>query len=137
MSSIELPKDHDGREIPLNVDALYDKSGERLAIFAWEYMPRRYHSRWMVRFLFDDSGCKYYPDEYYLAPPDSWEKLDEDLKAVEDYGNSSCIDNPACRYTNMVGKSCSECEFYGGTNCVGKMCADILDRIRKLRGEVE
>lgn len=135
MTSIELPKDATGQEIPLNVDALYDKSGERLAIYAWEYMPQLKHSRWRVRFLFDDSDCKYHPDEYYLAPPDSWEKLEEDLKAVEDYGNSSCIDNPVCRYTNMVGKQCSECEFYKGTNCIGKMCADIADRIRKLRGE--
>ena len=135
MSSIELPKDHDGREIPLNVDALYDKSGERLAIYAWEYMPQLKHSRWRVRFLFDDSDCKYYPDDYYLAPPDSWEKLFEDLKAVEDYGNSSCLDNPVCNYTDMVGKLCGKCKFYGGTNCTGKMCADIADRIRKLRGE--
>lgn len=75
----ELPKDAEGREIPLNVDALYGKSGERLAIYAWEYMPKLKYGKWMIRFLFDDSGCKYYPDEYYLAPPDGWEKLEDDL----------------------------------------------------------
>lgn len=77
-ANIELPKDAEGREIPLNVDALYDKSGERLTIYAWEYMPKLKYGKWMIRFLFDDSGCEYYPDEYYLALPDSWEKLEDD-----------------------------------------------------------
>lgn len=132
--SIELPKDAEGREIPLNVDALYDKSGERLVIFAWEYMPRRYHGRWMVRFLFDDSGCKYYPDEYYLAPPDSWEKLDEDLHAVEACRDSPELEDPVCAYAHNIGKKCAECKLYAG-DCTVNMCKDIASRIHKLRGE--
>lgn len=73
--------------------------------------------------------------DLYLTPPDSWEKLLEDLKAVEDYGNSSHLDNPTCHYLNMVGKPCDKCKFYGRASCIGEMCADIADRIRKLRGE--
>lgn len=30
--AVMAPKDAEGREIPLDVDALYDKNGERLAI---------------------------------------------------------------------------------------------------------
>ncbi len=61
------------------------------------------------------------------------EKLLEDLKAVEDYGNSSHLDNPTCPYLNMVGKSCDKCKFYGRASCIGEMCADIAYRIRELR----
>lgn len=130
MSSIELPKDHDGREIPLNVDALYDKSGERLAIFAWEYMPQLKHSRWRVRFLFDDSDCKYYPDEYYLAPPDSWEKLYGDI-------DKCVVENSICMYCSKDG-TCKSCALRNASSaCSPKVLGDILDRIRKLRGEDE
>lgn len=30
---IELPRDAKGREIPLDVDALYDKNGNRVEVF--------------------------------------------------------------------------------------------------------
>lgn len=33
--SVELPKDAEGREIPLDVDALYDKNGNRVEVFRW------------------------------------------------------------------------------------------------------
>lgn len=133
---IELPKDAKGQEVPLDVDALYDKNGERLAIYAWEYMPKLKYSRWRVRFLFDDSGVKYYPDEYYLTPPDSWEKLEEDLgRAAERDAITS-----HCRYFNTT-KKCANCPIYNGVGgCTHKderAFGDILKRIRKLRGEDE
>ena len=43
--NVELPKDAEGREIPLDTDALYDKNGERLTIYAWEYIPKLKHSK--------------------------------------------------------------------------------------------
>lgn len=130
MENIELPKDHDGREIPLNVNALYDKTGERLAIYAWEYMPKLNHGRWRVRFIFDDSGCKYYPDEYYLAPPDSWEKLVDDL--------NRCIEkSDICMYYSNNG-TCRNCAISGIAGaCSPKVLEGIKERIHKLRGEGE
>lgn len=120
--SIELPKDAEGREIPLNVDALYDKGGERSAIFAWEYMPRRHHGRWTVRFPFDGSGCKYHPDEYYLAPPDSWEKPDEDLHAVEACGDSPELEDPVRAHAHDIGKKCAICATCATCpNCGGQI----------------
>lgn len=38
--AIKSPKDAKGREIPLDVDALYDENGERLPLFVWIYTPR-------------------------------------------------------------------------------------------------
>ena len=126
---IELPRDAEGREIPLDADALYGKNGERLAIYAWEYMPKLKRGKWRVRFLLDESDVKYYPDEYYLTPPDSWEKLEEDL--------DRCIEaNESCRYYSTSG-ICSKCTRpdNDGGGCTTVVFSDIKKRIRKLRGE--
>ena len=127
--TVELPKDAEGREIPLDTDALYDKNGERLTIYAWEYMPKLKHSKWRVLFLFDESDVKYYPDDYYLTPPDSLEKLEEDL--------DKCIEtDDTCRYYSESG-ICAKCTRpdNDGCGCTTVMFSDIKNRIRKLRGE--
>lgn len=131
MTDIELPRDAVGREIPLDTEALYDKSGERLAIYAWEYMPQLKHSKWRMRFLSDYSDCEYHPDEYYLVPPDSWEKLEEDL--------DKCIEtDDSCRYYCASGL-CAKCTRpdNDGSGCTTMVFSDIKKRIRKLRGEVD
>lgn len=130
--AIELPKDAEGRDIPLDTKVLYDADGNQYEVSRFTYSVLRDYDNWDVVFV---TGYDRYASETFLKPPDSWEKLKEDLKAVEDYGNSSCINNPVCRYTNMVHKPCVECKFYREKNCVSKMCADILDRICKLKGE--
>lgn len=130
--AIELPKDAEGRDIPLDTKVLYDADGNQYEVSRFTYSVLRDYDNWDVVFV---TGYDRYASETFLKPPDSWEKLKEDLKAVEDYGNSFCIDNPVCRYTNMVRKPCVECKFYREKNCVSKMCADILDRICKLKGE--
>ena len=131
--TVELPKDADGREIPLDTDALYDKNGERLAIYAWEYMPKLKHSKWRVLFLFDESGVKYYPDDYYLTPPDSWEKLLEDLDAA---GNAR--HEETCAYFNRDKDvyCCTSCPV-GKDGCVLIAMRDIASRMRKLRSADE
>ena len=130
--AIELPKDAEGRDIPLDTKVLYDADGNQYEVSRFTYSVSRDFDNWEVMFV---TGYDRYASETFLKPPDSWEKLFEDLKAVEDYGNLFYIYSPVCRYTNMVHKPCADCEFYEGKNCVGKMCADIIDRIRKLRDE--
>ena len=129
--TVELPKDAEGREIPLDTDALYDKNGERLTIYAWEYMPKLKHSKWRVLFLFDESGVKYYPDDYYLTPPDSLEKLEEDLGKILNHPQKI-----VCAYFNRERKDCDGCRI---ENCEGS-CSyacleDIMTRIHELRGD--
>ena len=129
--TVELPKDAEGREIPLDTDALYDKNGERLTIYAWEYMPKLKHSKWRVLFLFDESDVKYYPDDYYLTPPDSLEKLEEDLGKILNHPQKI-----VCAYFNRERKDCDGCRI---ENCEGS-CSyacleDIMTRIPELRGD--
>ena len=137
MSEIELPKDAEGHEIPLDTKVLYDDNGDahdvRRFVYATELdADGNLISSWIAAI---DDFIVIKPEQMYLISHDSWKKLFEDLKAVEDYGESSRFDHPVCHYTGMVGKMCGECKFYKGTNCTGKMCADIANRIRKLRGE--
>ena len=129
--TVELPKDAEGREIPLDTDALYDKNGERLTIYAWEYMPKLKHSKWRMLFLFDESDVKYYPDDYYLTPPDSLEKLEEDLGKILNHPQKI-----VCAYFNRERKDCDGCRI---ENCEGS-CSyacleDIMTRIHELRGD--
>lgn len=134
--AVELPKDAEGREIPLDTEILYDENGNEYEVHYYEYPVRQTipQRKWQVVMM----DCIVHDvSDLYLTPPDSWEKLLEDLKAVEDYGNSSYLDSPICHYLNMVGKPCGKCKFYGSGSCIGMMCADIAYRIRELRGEDE
>lgn len=69
------------------------------------------------------------PNELYSTPPDTWEKLEEDLGRVASCGENS---TPVCAYTRQP---CAVCKFHSSENCTSAMCADIESRIRKLRGE--
>lgn len=134
IANIELPRDAAGREIPLDTMTLYDENGNEYEVNYYTYSVRQTipQRKWQVVMM----DCIVHDvSDLYITPPDSWEKLLEDLKAVEDYENSSHLDNPICHYLNMVGKPCSKCKFYGRANCIGEMCADIAYRIRELRGE--
>lgn len=129
--AVELPEDAEGREIPLDTEILYDENGNEYEVYYYKYSVRRTIPRrkWQV-VIMDDIAHDV--SDLHLTPPDSWEKLLEDLKAVEDYGNSSHLDNPACHYLNMVCKPCDKCKFYGRASCIDEMCADIAYRIREL-----
>ena len=102
-----------------------------MTIYAWEYMPKLKHSKWRVLFLFDESDVKYYPDDYYLTPPDSLEKLEEDLGKILNHPQKI-----VCAYFNRERKDCDGCRI---ENCEGS-CSyacleDIMTRIHELRGE--
>lgn len=133
---IELPKDAKGREIPLDTKVLYLEDGSGHRVLKWEFYQDN-NIPWVVTLETGNTRTYRCPDCVYLTPPDSWEKLLDDLGMVEDYVDTSALNGPACFYMHNADKSCDTCKLYGGTPCVSKMCADIADRIRKLRGEDE
>lgn len=115
--AVELPKDAEGREIPLDTEILYDETGNEYEVYYYRYSVRRTipWRKWQVVIM---DYIVHDVSDLYLTSPDSWEKLLGDLKAVEDYGNSSHLDNLTCHYLNMVGKPCDKCKFYGRARCV-------------------
>ena len=130
--NIELPKDAEGREIPLNTTALYDKDGSRRVVDWFSFYPDK--DRWDI--VFKDSYSHFPPHDLSLDLPDSWEKLLDDLDNAAKGG-----DNAECLYMRMedieVGEQCPGCRLYEQgkdkfNECSYLAYGDIADRIRKL-----
>lgn len=136
--AIELPKDAEGREIPLDTKVLYKEGGKRFKVdrFTYSVVQTMPGLKWGVVFM----NCQYdYCSSFYLTPPeppDSWEKLEEDL------GRAAKRDaiTSQCRYFNTTDR-CVNCPIHNGVGeCTHKderAFEDILNRIRKLKGEGE
>lgn len=124
--SVELPKDAEGREIPLDTECLYTHDGEKQDVLSFAYYRRR--DRWEIGTdtQFINSTC------LYLTPPDSWEELEEDLGRGAD-----TLNYEACAYFGKSACDCSLCIADKGGTCERVAMRDILTRIRKLRGEGE
>ncbi len=134
--NIESPKDAEGREIPLDTRRLYDENGEKKTVLWFEYSPTLKH--WTV---VPDEGlnvatCASSVSHFYLTPPDSWEKLEEDLRRASERDAVTSH----CRYFNTTDR-CVNCPIHNGDGgCTHKderAFGDILDRIRKLRGDTD
>ena len=133
---ITLPKDAEGREIPLDTKEIFDDSGNEWRVEHVEYNPRDHGWRFLV------SKDKYrgflYARYVYLEKPatsDSWEKLLEDLDNAAKGG-----DNAECCYMRRegieTGAQCPGCRLYNTddvfSDCSLLAYADIAARIRKL-----
>lgn len=132
MATIELPKDAEGREIPLDVEFLYNANGEAVKPCSFTFM--HYDGFGWEMHLVGAPNIVYDPKSFYLTQPDSWEKLEEDLRRASERDAVTSH----CRYFNTTDR-CANCPIYNGVGgCTHKderAFGDILDRIRKLRGE--
>lgn len=137
MTNIELPRDAEGREIPLDVKFLYRANGE--SVEPYSFTLRRYDGFcWEMNLVGAPTDLVYDPKSFYLTPPDTFEKLLEDLDNAAKGG-----DNAECCYMRRegieVGTQCPGCRLYETeddfTECSHLAYGDIAARIRKLRGE--
>ena len=130
MANIELPKDAEGREIPLDTKVLYDQDGNPREVTRFAYTLSRDCDKWDVIFV---NGYDRYTSEMLLEPPDSWSKLEEDLSRAAKYDAVTA----SCRY--FTAGRCADCRMRNGFTCgtrkTERAFADVLERIRKLRGE--
>lgn len=135
MREVPLPRDHEGREIPLDTKILYNEDGKCFKVnrFTYSVVQTMPGLKWGVVFM----DCLYdYCSSFYLAPPeppDSWEKLLEDLSEAGDARYDE-----ACAYfhRDKDEDGCISCPG-GEDGCARIAMRDIADRIRKLRGEGE
>lgn len=122
MANIELPKDSEGREIPLDTECLYTYKGEKQDVLVFMY--DRKEDIWEI-----ETDTRIVNSIYlYLTPPDSWEKLEKDL--------DRCIKaDSLCAYSKS--EECSTCVLPRDSQCHCDSLAleAIKERIRKLRGE--
>lgn len=133
-TQITLPKDAEGREIPLDTEVMYDANGKKVRITSFTYRCNvlGIWAQWKV-FSPDISGEKdgmLPADSLYLTQHDSWEKLEEDL--------DKCISsNNICRYLSESGEcyNCTVAPDKAGLNCDSVIFSSIKERINKLRNK--
>lgn len=141
---IQLPRDAEGREIPRNTEVMYDINGKKVHITSFTYKCD-VHSLWSQWKVFspDIKGEKegmLSADSLYLTPPDSWEKLEEDLDRALSTPNPDTYASITCGYFDSANVNCAVCERKHGIRserCTDDAWMDIASRIRKLRGEGE
>lgn len=130
--SVELPKDAEGREIPLDTEILYNEDGKCFKVnrFTYSVVQTIPDLKWGVVFV----DCQYdYCISFYLTPPeppDSWEKLEEDLDRAA--SKTHC---GTCDYFGKNAVDCDTCVIGDVGSCDSAAMRDIASRIRKLRGE--
>lgn len=125
-------KTADGEEVELG-GAYYDGRGTEYRAVGVRLVDYRHITSVSLSCLtgkIDDLCCvSMRPNELYSTPPDSWEKLDEDLdRRIEK--------SDICMYYNQNG-DCRNCTISGNESrgCTSIALEDIKERIRKLRGE--
>lgn len=124
---IEPPKDAEGKVIPLDTDVPCSQSGKVFEVKAFHYSLKV--KKWFVYGRYrgaERSGCGE-TDRFFLAPPDSWDKLIDDLR------NAAERDIAACAYLSPEGKGCTKCQAKATRECTRTAFTDILSRIEKLR----
>ena len=84
MINVELPRDAEGREIPLSTKFLYYMEGKRFEVGSFEYWPKC--NDWFVRRMNEWTVSTIATDSVLLFAPDSWEQLEHDATlAPRDY----------------------------------------------------
>lgn len=133
-TKIKLPKDAEGREVPLDTEVMYDANGKKVLItsFTYTFNVIGLWGQWKV-FSPDIRGekdGKLPAGSLYLIPHDSWEKLEEDL--------DKCISsNNICRYLSESGEcyNCTVTPDKACLDCDSVIFSSIKERIRNLRSK--
>ena len=138
MANIELPRDAEGREIPLDTTVLYDSCGNKVSVkeFLSRTLVESQRTGWTIKAQYEDviDYNSFKPKNMHLTPPDSWEKLEEDLGR----GVTTLSFNDAeCDYFGRGSgyDRCKGCPAGKRSSCTVAMLEDVATRIRKLRGE--
>lgn len=127
---IELPKDAEGREIPLNTALLYGKaSGIEYKVVCFNFSPNR--RQWTVELKRRDDLGTYATEGFTLSQPDTWEKLYKDLSEA---GDARYYEACAYFHRDKDEDGCISCPG-GEDGCARIAMRDILNRIHKLRGD--
>lgn len=127
---ITLPKDAEGQEVPLDTEVVYDASGNSRDVAKFVYYLNRGTTGGTWKAVYSN-GVERAVSQIYLAPPDSWKKLEEDLNRAT-IGNGKEVE---CNYFG-IARCSKKCPAWGGCGCCTVTLAEnILSRIRKLRGE--
>lgn len=130
--SVELPKDAEGREIPLDTEVLYDKDGNPHEVARFTYSVNRSDDKWDVVFtttIYKNTSMTFLkPPE----PPDSWERLEADIESFSHREDVCCYFG----HGNDIG--CDVCPASSTTTpCTTCVLQDVMRRAKSLAGRGE
>ena len=132
---IELPKDAEGREIPLDTEVLYDGCGTKVSVkeFLSRTSVENQRTGWTIKAAYEGNidYNSFKPKNMHLTQPDTWERLLEDLSEA---GDARYYEACAYFHRDKDEDGCTSCPG-GEDGCARIAMRDIADRIRKLRGE--
>lgn len=103
-TTIELPEDAAGREIPLDTEIPYDEDGNEYGVHHYRHSVRQTIPQHKRQVAMTDHIVRDRP-AIHIAPPDSRKKPGEDLHAVEVCGDSPDLEDPACAYARNKPRS--------------------------------
>lgn len=122
--SVPAPLDSNGRMVPLDTRELV-LDGERLSVMCYLYGPS--NRKWYVEF----AGVDEQRHLNTCTLPDSWEKLERDVRDTRDVRWSLV----SCRYyCHDTEDSCVGCPARSEDNCENAVLVDIVRRAKALAG---
>lgn len=139
MANIELPKDAEGREIPLDTKVLYNDIGVGYEVnrFTFGFDVSTHEGEWTA--LSYGTGDMVYQlpvNSMHLERPDSLKQLVEDIERDQYACEHNGLHVAACRYSG--NDTCCGCDFRPDySTCSGKMLGDIAARVNRLCGDSE
>lgn len=128
---VELPKDANGKVIPLDTEVLYDKYENVFHVADFRYSPKE--REWLASggFTGPKDSWRLDTNRLLLAPTDSWEKLEEDA-----------LKGP-CIYFGVLEDKCVTCINCRqswkatGRQCMVNMQIELVKRAKRLAGVEE
>lgn len=120
---VPVPVDADGKVVPLTTEVMYDDDGkERKGSICRSFILSRERDRWYFGVLGGSRGVA----SLHLTRPDSWERLEEDVKRFEDYRD-------ACAYYDRLLDDCDGCPG-NEPDCDYFVARDVMRRTKALAG---
>lgn len=144
MANIELPKDAEGREIPLDTKVLYNDRGIEYEVnrFMFGFDVSTHEVEWTAEsYGTGDMVYRLPVNSMHLERPDSLKQLAEDLNRAWDVCNAhgKGYRDMSCYYDKGRGEYCNDCRLnsHGKMACFDSMMADIVSRVNRLCGAAE
>lgn len=122
-AGVPVPRDADGEVVPLTTRLMYTNKGEIIRV--WDTCFDGH--AWYVKGI--DRGKMYLIGKLYLAQPDSWKKLEEDVQKIAGEGICGYFGAKACDESCPAKCAPVSCSMYA--------LKDILHRAKALAGRGE
>lgn len=123
-------KTADGEEVELG-GTYYDEKGARYQVTGIKIPDHQSLGTSSLYCIKEESGPVFArPGSLYLAPPDSLEKLRDDLDRFVRNQNGT-----VCSYLNREKRDCDGCKFQDTFFCIDAFARDVTARVHRLCGD--